>query len=272
MAKLKINNLYVEVEGKLIIKGLNLEINEGEIHAIMGPNGAGKSTLSQVIMGHPRYKIIDGDILLDGQSINNLEVDKRAKLGMFLSTQYPAEIPGITNSDFLRSATSNLLNDDESLIKFIRRLEGNVDLLNMPKEMVNRSLNEGFSGGEKKKNEILQLKMLKPKIAILDEIDSGLDVDALNIVGKNLYEEMETRKDELSMLLITHYKRLLDLIKPTHVHIMVDGKIVNSGDYSLVKYIEDNGYDKYIVDKESEDEPKNKIGSCATSLGVNHGK
>lgn len=268
MSKLIIKDLYASVEDKQILKGFNMEVNEKEIHVIMGPNGTGKSTLTQVIMGHPNYKIDSGEIIFDGQSIVDMEVDKRAKLGLFLSMQYPSEIPGITNSDFLRSATSEQ-GGNESLIRFVKRLETNISDLKMNKDMINRYLNEGFSGGEKKKNEILQMAMLNPKLAILDEIDSGLDIDALNIVGENLTKQMESSED-LSLILITHYNRLLDYIKPTHIHVMIDGKIVQTGDHTLAKKLEETGYDMYKTNLE--EEKKNTIGACATSMGVNNAK
>lgn len=272
MQNLKIIDLHAEVEEKQILKGVNLEINSGEIHAIMGPNGTGKSTLASVIMGHPKYKVTNGQILLNGEDVLKMSVDQRAKAGLFLGMQYPTELSGITNSDFIRAASTAVNSEKESLIKYIRRLDANISDLKMNKNMTSRYLNEGFSGGEKKRNEILQLKMLNPKFAILDEIDSGLDVDALTVVGENLTAEMESRTD-LGLLLITHYQRLLDHIKPTHVHIMLAGKIVKTGDFSLVSEIEHTGYEHLkkefgIVDEQ----PKEKtIGYCATNLGVNGG-
>lgn len=245
MSKLKVKDIRAEVEGKEILKGVNLEINPGEVHVIMGPNGTGKSTLSSVIMGHPKYEVTSGEITLDGEDVLEMEVDERAKAGLFLAMQYPSEISGITNSDFLRTAISNVSDEQESLVKYIRRLEGSISDLKMDKDMINRYLNENFSGGEKKKNEILQLKMLDPKIAILDEIDSGLDIDALSIVGNNLTKQMEENKDHLGMLLITHYERILNYIKPTHVHVMLDGRIVETGGPELVDILESEGYDKF---------------------------
>lgn len=245
MSKLRVKDIRAEVEGKEILKGVDLEINPGEVHVIMGPNGTGKSTLSSVIMGHPKYEVTSGEITLDGENVLEMEVDERAKAGLFLAMQYPSEISGITNSDFLRTAISNVSDEQESLVKYIRRLEGSIADLKMDKDMVNRYLNENFSGGEKKKNEILQLKMLDPKIAILDEIDSGLDIDALSIVGNNLTKQMEENKDHLGMLLITHYERILNYIKPTHVHVMLDGRIVETGGPELVDILESEGYDKF---------------------------
>lgn len=260
---LKIKNLKVKVEDKLILDNFNLEIFSGEVHVIMGPNGTGKSTLCSVIMGNPRYEVLEGEIILDGEDVLSMEVDERARKGIFLAFQYPEEIAGITNTDFLRSATNTVENKSESLIKYIKRLDKNLEDLKMPKEVLERYLNYGFSGGEKKRNEILQLKMLKPKIALLDEIDSGLDIDALRIVGENLTQEITDRKEELSFLLITHYQRLLDYIQPTHVHIMVGGKIIKTGKMELVEELEKNGYEQYLQKQE-----KISIKECSTRIGL----
>lgn len=241
MHKLEIKNLTVEIQGKTILKDFNLTINSGEIHTIMGPNGTGKSTLSKVIMGDPNYKIISGDILFNDESILKLAVDERARLGIFLGLQMPLEIEGVTNADFLRTALSTKDKENFKLMPFIKKLDKTVEKLKMNKEMIHRGINQGFSGGERKKNEILQMYMLEPKMVLLDEIDSGLDVDSLKIVGNNVYEYYNENKP--GILLITHYQRLLDYIKPTHVHIMKDGTIIKSGDFSLVKEIEENGYD-----------------------------
>ena len=240
MPKLEIKNLYVSVKDKVILKDFNLIINEGEIHVIMGPNGTGKSTLANVIMGNPNYKIEEGSIIYDGELLNDLSVDKRAKLGIFLGMQNPLEIEGVTTSDFMR----NVLSKDENfkLLSFIKEIENNTSKLVMDKEMVHRNINLNFSGGEKKKNEILQMYMLKPKLVLLDEIDSGLDVDSLKIVGNNVMDYYKEYKP--AILLITHYERLLDYIKPDFVHVLIDGKIVKSGDFSLVKEIETLGYEK----------------------------
>ena len=220
---LKITNLMARVEEKEILKGVDLEIKTGEIHAIMGPNGTGKSTLSSIIMGQKRYQVTNGDITLDGESILDLEVDERARKGIFLAYQNPVEVPGVTNSDFVRTAMKATSGENVSLFKFIKEYDKACQDLKMPDDLAHRYLNEGFSGGEKKRNEILQMKMLKPKIAILDEIDSGLDVDALRIVGENVYNMVN---ENLGVLLITHYERLLDYIKPDFVHVMINGKIV----------------------------------------------
>ncbi|WOO88838.1 Fe-S cluster assembly ATPase SufC [Mollicutes bacterium LVI A0078] len=271
MQELVITNLHANVEGKEILKGVNLTIKSGEVHAIMGPNGTGKSTLSAIIMGHPKYTVTEGSIKLNGQEVLGMEVDERAKAGLFLGMQYPSEIAGITNSDFIRAAINSTSETKESLIKYIRRLDSAITDLKMDSDMTSRYLNEGFSGGEKKRNEILQLKMLKPKFAILDEIDSGLDIDALTVVGQNLTKEMEERSGEFGMLLITHYQRLLDHIKPTHVHVMLDGRIVKTGGSEIVERLEVEGYDRYKEEHGIEDvkEKRVSIGNCATSLGVN---
>lgn len=237
---LKIENLTVEIENKTILKDFNLEVKSGEIHVIMGPNGTGKSTLSKVIMGDNNYKITKGTIKYDDIIINDYTPDQRAKLGIFLSMQLPLEIEGVTNADLLRTAVHIKEENNFKLFNFIKELENNVLKLKMNKEMIHRSVNVGFSGGERKKNEILQMYMLKPTTVILDEIDSGLDVDSLKIVANNImnyYNEFNP-----SLIVITHYQRLLDYIKPNFVHILKDGKIIKSGDSSLVKAIEKNGY------------------------------
>lgn len=240
MHKLKIENLTVSVENKTILKDFNIEIKSGEIHAIMGPNGTGKSTLSKVIMGDENYKIEKGKILFDEKEINNLPTDERAKLGLFLGYQMPPEIEGVSNADFLRTAIHNK-KETFKLYDFIKKINKTVDELNIDKQMIHRGINEGFSGGERKKNEILQMYMLEPNTIILDEIDSGLDVDSLKIVGENVMKYYEENKP--SILLITHYQRLLNYIKPDYVHIMKDGHIVKTGDKTLVSKIEEYGYD-----------------------------
>lgn len=241
MKTLEIKDLYVSIQDKEILKGVNLTINPGEFHAIMGPNGTGKSTLSSVIMGHPNYKVTQGDIIWDGKSILDMPVDERSRQGLFLATQYPSEIPGVTTVDFLRTAV-NAHRDEEhqlNVMQFLKQLDKAMDLLNMPEEMAERYLNEGFSGGEKKRNEILQLLMLQPQLAILDEIDSGLDIDALKTVAKGVNA---MRSDTFSALMITHYQRLLDYITPDVVHIMMDGRIVKTGGMELVAELEKDGY------------------------------
>ena len=241
MNTLKIENLTVKVNNKEILKDFNLEIKQGEVHAIMGPNGTGKSTLTKVIMGNPNYKIVKGNIYYNETKLNDLKVDERAKLGIFLGMQMPYEIEGVSNADFLRTA---LRSKDKNfkLFNFIKELDQNIESLKMDKEMIHRGINEGFSGGERKKNEILQMHILKPSLVMLDEIDSGLDVDALKIVGNSVTNYQKEYNP--GILLVTHYQRLLDYIKPDYIHIMMDGKIIKSGDNSLVKLIEKEGYDK----------------------------
>ena len=272
MATLEIKDLHVEVEDKdkkskkKILKGVNLSLKTGEIHAIMGPDGTGKSTLSETIMGNPRYHVTQGDILLNNESIVEMPVDERARKGLFLAMQYPAEVPGVTNAEFLRAAINARRPKDDpiSVMTFLNELDKNLDLLDMNEVMTERYLNEGFSGGEKKRNEILQMKMLKPHFAILDEIDSGLDVDALRIVGENVNN---MKSDEFGALIITHYQRLLDYINTTHVHIMMNGKIVRSGGKELITKIDNEGYDWIKAELGIIDEIPHKVsvvlGSCA---------
>ncbi|CAJ1230060.1 MULTISPECIES: Fe-S cluster assembly ATPase SufC [Levilactobacillus] len=247
MSTLEIKDLHVEVSDeesqktKEILKGVNLTMSTGEIHAIMGPNGTGKSTLSQTIMGQPAYHVTQGDILLDGESILDMPVDERARRGLFLAMQYPAEIQGVTNAEFLRAAINARRADDDqiSVMAFLKELDKNLALLDMNESMTERYLNEGFSGGEKKRNEILQLLMIKPKFALLDEIDSGLDIDALKVVSKGVNS---MRGDNFGSLIITHYQRLLNYIVPDVVHVMMGGKIVKTGDADLAKTLEKEGY------------------------------
>ncbi|HCV7895020.1 TPA: Fe-S cluster assembly ATPase SufC [Staphylococcus aureus] len=239
---LEIKDLHVSIEDKEILKGVNLTINTDEIHAIMGPNGTGKSTLSSAIMGHPSYEVTKGEVLLDGVNILELEVDERAKTGLFLAMQYPSEITGVTNADFMRSAINAKREEGQeiNLMQFIKKLDKNMDFLDIDKDMAQRYLNEGFSGGEKKRNEILQLMMLEPKFAILDEIDSGLDIDALKVVSKGINQ---MRGENFGALMITHYQRLLNYITPDKVHVMYAGKVVKSGGPELAKRLEEEGYE-----------------------------
>ncbi|WP_033827946.1 Fe-S cluster assembly ATPase SufC [Bacillus andreraoultii] len=239
---LVIKDLHVSIEDKEIIKGLNLEIKPGEFHAVMGPNGAGKSTLASAIMGHPKYEITSGTITLDGEDVLEMEVDERAKAGLFLAMQYPSEISGVTNADFLRSAINAKRGEGNEipLMQFIKKLDKNMEFLEMDLNMAQRYLNEGFSGGEKKRNEILQLMMTEPSLAILDEIDSGLDIDALKVVSKGINA---MRSNDFSCLIITHYQRLLNYITPNYVHVMMNGRIVKSGGPELAQRLEAEGYD-----------------------------
>ena len=243
MSTLEIKDLHVTVEGKEILKGVNLTMKTGEIHAIMGPNGTGKSTLSESIMGNPAYKITQGDVLLDGESLLDKPVDERARLGLFLAMQYPAEIPGVTNAEFIRGAINarRPKEDPISIRKFLKELSKTMNFLDMTDEMAERYLNEGFSGGEKKRNEILQMMMIKPKFAILDEIDSGLDIDALKVVSKGINA---MRGNDFGAMIITHYQRLLNYITPDVVHIMMDGRVVLTGGAELAARLEKEGYAK----------------------------
>ena len=242
MAILEIKDLHVQIEDKEILKGVTLTINTNEIHAIMGPNGTGKSTLAAAIMGHPKYEVTSGSITIDGEDVLAMAVDERAKAGLFLAMQYPSEITGVTNADFLRSGVNARREegDEISLMKFIREMDSKMEVLEMEEDMATRYLNEGFSGGEKKRNEILQLMMLKPKFAVLDEIDSGLDIDALKIVSNGINQ---MRGEGFGCLIITHYQRLLDYIEPDKVHIIMQGKIVKTGGSELAKKLEVEGYD-----------------------------
>lgn len=239
MHKLEIKNFSVKIQDKQILKNINLIIHSNEVHAIMGPNGSGKSTLASAIMGAPSYEVTSGEILLDGKNILDMPVDERARLGIFLAMQNPVEVPGVTNSTFMREALSAKLGKRVNLLEFALDYEEKANELEMHPELPYRYLNEGFSGGEKKRNEVLQLKVLKPKFAILDEIDSGLDVDALRIVGTNISEMIGPK---MGVLLITHYQRILDYIKPNYVHVIVDGSLVKTGGIELIEEIEINGY------------------------------
>ncbi|QIN77235.1 Fe-S cluster assembly ATPase SufC [Rubrobacter marinus] len=237
---LKIENLHAEIDGQEILRGLDLEIGQGEIHAIMGPNGSGKSTLSNVLMGHPRYEVTDGAVTFFGQDIFELEADERAKLGMFLAFQYPSEVPGVSVANFLRTAVNSVREKELSPMEMYKLIQEKMRFLQMDPKFAERYLNEGFSGGEKKRNEILQMLMLDPKLAIMDETDSGLDIDALQVVSKGVNA---LRGPEFSALIITHYNRILRYIEPDHVHVMLDGRIVTSGQKELALQLEEKGYD-----------------------------
>jgi Fe-S cluster assembly ATP-binding protein len=239
---LKIENLQVSIEDTEILKDFSLEIKGGEIHAIMGPNGTGKSTLASALMGHPSYDVTGGSVQLDGENVLDMEVDERARAGLFLAMQYPSEISGVTTADFLRSAINAKRGEGNeiSLMKFIRSLDDKMNGLNMDESFSQRYLNEGFSGGEKKRNEILQMMMLEPRLCILDEIDSGLDIDALKVVSKGVND---LRSPERGFLIITHYQRLLNYVTPDFVHVMMQGRIVKSGGPELAQRLEEEGYD-----------------------------
>ena len=246
MSQLEIKNLHVSIENKEILKGLSLTINQGEVHAIMGPNGTGKSTLAYTLMGHPNYKITEGEIIFKGKNLLDLEPDARSRAGIFLAFQYPVAIPGVTVANFLRSALNarrRALNPEDKglpILEFRKMLKEKMDMLKMDHAFAGRYLNDGFSGGEKKRAEILQMAALKPEIAILDETDSGLDIDALRIVSEGVNA---LAGPELGVLVITHYQRLLNYIKPQFVHIMMHGRIVESGGPDLALHLEESGYD-----------------------------
>lgn len=240
--ELKIKDLHVSVEGKSIVKGFDLAIKGGEIHALMGPNGTGKSTVASAIMGHPKYQVTGGSALLEGANLLDMAVDERARAGMFLAMQYPSEVSGVTNAEFLRTAINGRRGEGNEipLMKFLKTLDKKMDMLEMDQKFAERYVNEGFSGGEKKRNEILQLMMLEPKFAILDEIDSGLDIDALKWVAKGVNS---MRSENFGCLIITHYQRLLNYIKPDVVHVMMNGRIVKTGGPELALQLEAEGYD-----------------------------
>jgi Fe-S cluster assembly ATP-binding protein len=241
---LEIKNLKASINNIEILKGLNLTVNEGEIHAIMGPNGSGKSTFSKVIAGHPAYKVLSGDIFFKGQSIVSLEPDERSHLGIFLAFQYPIEIPGVSNEDFLRLAYNSKLKSNNQIeidpIEFLSLISEKLKIIDMASTFLSRNVNEGFSGGEKKRNEILQMSLLNPELAILDETDSGLDIDALKIISKGINTYMNQNK---AIILITHYQRLLDYVKPDYIHVMQDGKIIKTGNAQLAEELEKKGYE-----------------------------
>jgi len=248
MSVLEIRDLHVSVETEAgstpILNGINLTMNTGETHAIMGPNGSGKSTLAYTIAGHPRYEITEGEVLLDGVNVLDMEVDERARAGLFLAMQYPTEIPGVSSSNFMRSAVSAVRGEAPKLREWVKELNGARENLQIDKSFGERSVNEGFSGGEKKRHEVLQLGLLKPKFAVMDETDSGLDVDALRIVseGINRYQE----ETDGGIVLITHYKRILNYVQPDFVHVFADGRIVTTGGAELADQLEADGYDQFV--------------------------
>lgn len=250
--KLDIINLSVMVDNKLVLKDFNLSLDNGKIYVLMGPNGTGKSTLSRVIMGDSNYKVMSGDILFNGNSILDKSVDERSRMGIFLAMQYPMEIEGVSNQDFLRTAMSSKEGKQVGLYDFIMKCEKASEELKMDKNLIHRPLNVGFSGGEKKKNEVLQMKLLKPSLVILDELDSGLDVDSLKIVSSNIKGYISENKDA-TLLIITHHQKVLEYIKPDYVKVLYNGKIVDSGDYKLSLEIEEKGYEKYTTNVDTKE-------------------
>ncbi|MDP9400828.1 MAG: Fe-S cluster assembly ATPase SufC [Actinomycetota bacterium] len=240
MAELKIENLHVHAEDKQILKGLDLTVRTGEVHALMGPNGAGKSTLANVIMGHPNLEVTEGRILLDGEDITEAEPDERSRMGLFMAFQYPVAIPGVTVTKYLRMLVNAHREEDISLRDFRKQVEAAMELTNVPREFSTRYLNEGFSGGEKKRMEILQLALQQPRVAVLDETDSGLDIDALNVVAHGV--NTVAKGMEMGVLIITHYQRILHLVRPDRVSILFDGRIVKEGGPELVEQLEARGY------------------------------
>lgn len=241
---LKIENLHTCANDIEILKGLSLSVKKGEVHVIMGPNGAGKSTLANTLMNSPQYEITKGNIFFEGKNINDVDTHERAKMGIFLSFQNPVEIPGVNVENFLRTAKMNITGEDISLLKFRISLFEKMNMLKMDKAYARRFLNVGFSGGEKKKNEILQMAILEPKLAILDETDSGLDIDAIKVVSEGIKALKDSTR---SFIIITHHNKIIEEVKPDFVHILVKGKIVKTGDAALIKEIEKDGYEKYNI-------------------------
>ncbi len=271
---LEIKDLHVSVEDKEILKGVNLTIGENEVHALMGPNGNGKSTLLAAIMGNPVYTVTQGSIIYDGNDVLAMPVNERSVAGLFLAMQYPQEIPGVTNSDFLRAAMNVRRESPVPLFTFIKSMEKTIQDLQMKEDLAHRFLNEGFSGGEKKRNEIVQMEMLRPSLAMLDEIDSGLDVDAMHIVANAINNLRQETK--MSLMIVSHYERFFELIEPQYTHVLVDGKVVLEGDGQLARKIDSEGYD-WIYDEYGIEAPKEKqknkrvtntIGSCAVRIAT----
>ncbi|MEG0076945.1 MAG: Fe-S cluster assembly ATPase SufC [Anaerorhabdus sp.] len=269
MSELIISDLHVSIEDKEILKGVSLVIKSNEIHALMGPNGNGKSTLLSAIMGHPKYIVTSGSITLDGKDVLSMSVDERSRAGLFLAMQYPQEVPGVTNSDFLRAAINARRETPIPLFSFIKEMEKTIKDLEMKPDLAHRFLNEGFSGGEKKRNEIVQMKLLKPSMAMLDEIDSGLDVDALKIVASSVVELQ--KEIGCGVLAVSHYERFYQLLQPTHAHVLIDGKIVLEGNEELVTKIDTEGYEWLYKEFDIQPVLEEKklaplsLGSCAAS-------
>ncbi len=271
MGKLEIKNLHASVDGKEILKGINLTINDGETVALLGPNGHGKSTLLNVIMGHPRYEVTEGSITFEGEDVLSMSIDERARKGLFLGMQNPSEVPGVSNSDFLRSAVNSRREKPISTYNFYKILDAASKEVKMPFDLATRSLNEGFSGGEKKRNEILQMILLEPKICMLDEIDSGLDVDAIQVVADVIRKEQANNR---AFLVISHYARLFDLIHPTRAIVIINGRVVIDGDPSTIKRIDTQGYEfiktelGISIEKEEPEMNKVSLGSCAVREAI----
>ena len=274
MATLQIINLHAKVEDKEILKGVNLTIKENETLALLGPNGHGKSTLLSVIMGHPKYEVTEGQILLDGQDVLSMSVDERSRAGLFLAMQYPSEVPGVINSDFLKAAMNARREKPLSLFQFYKALDKASSEVKFSMDMVNRPLNEGFSGGEKKRNEIFQMMLLNPAISMLDEIDSGLDVDAISIVSDAINKIK--KETNMGFLVVSHYARLYDLIHPTRAAVMINGQIVVEGGPEIIKKIDTTGYEwirtefGIKIEKDTQDMNTISIGSCATKEVLKH--
>ena len=251
MSTLEIKNLHAQVlpneedgEAKEILKGVNLTIKSGETHAVMGPNGSGKSTLSYVIAGHPKYEVTEGEILLDGENVLEMEVDERARAGLFLAMQYPTEVPGVKMAQFMRSAVTAVRGEAPKLREWNKELSEAREKLSIEKSFAHRAVNEGFSGGEKKRHEVMQLDLLKPKFAIMDETDSGLDVDALRVVSEGINRFQEETNG--GILMITHYKRILNYVKPDFVHVFANGQVIKTGGAELADQLEESGYDQFV--------------------------
>ncbi len=273
MSKLIIENLHVEISGKEILKGVDLVVDSNEVHALMGPNGHGKSTLLAAIMGHPKYIVTKGSISLDGEDVLEMSTAERSKAGLFLGMQYPQEVPGVLNSDFLRAAINAHRDTPIDLFKFIKEMDKYTNELEMDPELAHRYLNEGFSGGEKKRNEIMQMRLLNPKFALLDEIDSGLDIDALRIVGESITKAQA--ESNVGLLVISHYGRFYDLVQPTNVNVLMNGKIVLTGDKTLADRIDSEGYEIIaselginIIEEKEVKEPV-ILENCANSVKRN---
>jgi Fe-S cluster assembly ATP-binding protein len=273
MDELVIKDLFVSADGKMILKGLNLTVKKGDVYAILGPNGHGKSTLLNAIMGHPRYQVESGTITFNGQDILSMSVDERSRAGIFLGMQYPSEVPGVVNADFIKAALNARREKPISAMELYRLIDKTSKQMGISLDMANRSLNEGFSGGEKKRNEIFQMTLIEPYLSMLDEIDSGLDVDALQVVANQINE---LKKKEMSFLIISHYARLYSLISPNKVAIIIDGRVVTTGGPELIEKVDQTGYEwiskelGISITKEDKEEPisATSIGICATKEGL----